>query len=148
MRYSRQNKILELIGSEEIDTQEKLVELLNEQGFKATQATVSRDIKELGLVKKSKKGGKSYYIQAPDRMPDDQKYNNILRQTVVDIKRAENIIVIHTMNGCANAAAEVIDRISPESVVGTLAGDNTIFVAVDSNPNVDAVLEIFRNAVK
>ena len=148
MRYSRQNKILELIGSEEVDTQEKLVELLNEQGFKATQATVSRDIKELGLVKTSKKGGKSYYIQTPERMPDDQKYSSILRQTVIDIRRAENIIVIHTMNGCANAAAEVIDRISPECVVGTLAGDNTIFVAVDSNSNVDKVLDIFRSSIK
>ena len=94
----------------------------------------------------AKKGGKSFYIQAPERMPDDQKYNNILRQTVIDIKAAENIIVIHTMNGCANAAAEVIDRISPECVVGTLAGDNTIFVAVDSRSNVESVLAVFRNA--
>ena len=144
MRYSRQNKILELIREEEIDTQERLVDRLNECGFKATQATVSRDIKELGLVKAARKGGRSFYVQAPETTPDDQKYSSILKQTVTDIKRAENIIVIRTLSGCAGAAAEVIDRISPECVVGTLAGDNTIFVAVDRSENVDGVMTIFK----
>ena len=147
MRYSRHNKILELIKSEEIDTQERLVDRLNECGFKATQATVSRDIKELGLVKTAKKGGRSYYVQAPENSLDDKKYSSILKQTVTDIKKAENIIVIHTLSGCAGAAAEIIDRIAPESVVGTLAGDNTIFVAVNSRENVDAVVAVFRNAL-
>ena len=144
MRYSRQNKIIELIKSEEIDTQEKLVERLNELGFKATQATVSRDIKELGLIKTAKRGGRSFYVQAPEASPDDQKYSSILRQTITDIKSAENIIVIHTLSGCAGAAAEVIDRIAPGSVAGTLAGDNTIFVAVDRRENVGSVLEVFK----
>jgi len=148
MRYARQNKLLEIIKENDIDTQEKLADMLNKAGFSATQATVSRDIKELGLIKVAGKNGRSCYAQ-PERpaMRDSDRYSKILRETVLDIRAAENIIVIHTMSGCANAAAEVIDNISPKSVVGTLAGDNTIFIAVESKDSVDEVLKVFDQAV-
>ncbi|MBQ9890081.1 MAG: arginine repressor [Firmicutes bacterium] len=148
MRYARHNKIIEIINSQEIDTQEKLADKLSEAGFKATQATVSRDIRELGLIKKAGKSGRSCYAQPPAESRKEQdRLSKILRETVLDIRTAENIIVIRTLSGCANAAAEVIDNISPACVVGTLAGDNTIFVAVDSKDNVESVLRTFEEAV-
>ena len=148
MRYARQSKIIELIKNQEIDTQEKLAEKLNAAGYRATQATVSRDIKELGLIKVAGKSGRSCYAEAPkESSRDADRYAKILRETIQSIRIAENLIIIHTLSGCANAAAEVIDNISPENVVGTLAGDNTIFVAVDSRENVDAVAEVFRDFI-
>ena len=148
MRHSRQSKILEIIRNQNIDTQERLASKLNAAGFKVTQATVSRDIKDLGLIKVPGPGGRSVYAQAPKgRSGDEERYRKILRETVTDIRAAENILVIRTLSGCANAAAEAIDNIAPESVVGTLAGDNTIFAAVDSKDNIQAVLEMFREAL-
>ena len=148
MRYARQSKILEIIKNQEIDTQEKLAERLNAAGYKATQATVSRDIKELGLIKVSGKSGRNCYAEAPrESSRDADRYAKILKETVQDIRAAENLIVIHTLSGCASAAAEVIDNVAPESVVGTLAGDNTIFIAVDRKENVDAVVGIFRDII-
>ena len=148
MRRSRQSKLLEIIRDKNIDTQERLAAELNAAGFKVTQATVSRDIKELGLIKVPGPGGKSVYAKSPKGSnAADERFRKILRDTVTDIQSAENILVIHTLSGCANAAAEAIDNIAPRSVVGTLAGDNTIFAAVDSKENVPAVLELFREAI-
>ena len=144
MRYARHSKILEIIREQEIDTQEKLAEKLMEAGFKATQATVSRDIRELGLVKVAGSSGRSRYAQPSKAASRDQdRYSKILKETVREIRAAENLIIIHTLSGCASAAAEVIDNISPSQVVGTLAGDNTIFVAVDAKENVPEVMNIF-----
>ncbi len=148
MRYARHNKIIELINNNEIDTQERLADMLGKAGFKATQATVSRDIRELGLIKIAGKSGRSCYAQPPaESRRETDRFNKILRETVLEIRTSENLIVIRTLSGCANAAAEVIDNISPASVVGTLAGDNTIFVAVDSKDNVGSVLRVFEEAV-
>ncbi len=148
MRYARQSKILEIIKTQEIDTQEKLAEKLNEAGYKATQATVSRDIKELGLIKVGSAGGRSCYAEAPkDSLRDSDRFSKILRDTVLEIKTAENLIVIKTLSGCANAAAEVIDNIAPECVMGTLAGDNTIFIAVDHTSNVQTVIDKFTSII-
>ena len=149
MRQSRQSKILELIRTQNIDTQDRLAAKLNAAGFKVTQATVSRDIKELGLIKVPGQGGRSVYALAPKGSPaDEERFRKILRDTVTEIKAAENILVIKTLSGCANAAAEAIDNLSPDSVVGTLAGDNTIFAAIDSMDNVPAVLELFTEAIR
>lgn len=149
MRHSRQSKILEIIRNQNIDTQERLAAKLNAAGFKVTQATVSRDIKDLGLIKVPGPGGRSIYAPSPKgQTGDDERFRKILRETVTDIRAAENLLVIRTLSGCANAAAEAIDNIAPECVLGTLAGDNTIFAAVDSKENVPAVLEQFREAIK
>jgi transcriptional regulator of arginine metabolism len=94
-------------------------------------------------------GGRSVYALAPKGSPaDDERFRKILRDTVTEIKAAENILVIKTLSGCANAAAEAIDNLSPECVVGTLAGDNTIFAAIDSKENVPAVLKLFTEAIR
>ena len=148
MRYARQSKILEIIKSQEIDTQEKLAAKLQEAGYKATQATVSRDIKELGLIKVGSAGGRSCYAEAPkDGGKDSDRFSKILRDTVMEIHAAENLIVVKTLSGCANAAAEVIDNIAPDCVLGTLAGDNTIFIAVDHKENVQKVLDKFTSII-
>ena len=148
MRYARQSKILEIIKNSEIDTQEKLADRLNAAGYKATQATVSRDIKELGLIKAAGKSGRNCYAEPPrESNRDADRFAKILKETVLDIRSAENIIVVRTLSGCANAAAEVIDNLSPAAVIGTLAGDNTIFIAVDSKDNVDAVVSVFRDII-
>ena len=149
MRYARQSKILELIKAQEIDTQERLADKLNQAGFNATQATVSRDIKELGLVKVTGKSGRSCYAEAPKISKVElDKYSKLLKNTVQSIKAAENMIVIKTMAGCANAAAEVIDNMQMDTILGTIAGDNTIFLEIDSKDHVASVLTHFNEAIK
>ena len=149
MRYARQSKILELIKAQEIDTQERLADKLNQAGFNATQATVSRDIKELGLVKVTGKSGRSCYAEAPKISKVElDKYSKLLKDTVQSIKAAENMIVIKTMAGCANAAAEVIDNMQLDEILGTIAGDNTIFLVIDSKDHVSTVMAHFNEAIK
>ena len=142
MRYARQSKILEIIKNFEIDTQEKLVEKLNSMGISATQATVSRDIRELGLIKAAGKSGRNCYAEAqPEKEKDLTRFSKLLKDTVLDMRPAENLIVVRTLSGCAPAAAEVIDNLKMDSIVGTLAGDNTIFIAVGSKELTSSVIK-------
>ncbi len=148
MRYARQSKILEIIKSQEIYTQEELAQKLKEAGFKTTQATVSRDIKELGLVKVSGNGQKSCYADAP-KVPERilDKYGKILTDTILSVKSSENLIIIKTLSGCAGAAAEVIDRVPDDQILGTIAGDNTILLIVDSKDHVDFVKNMINEVI-
>ena len=133
MRYARHQKILELINTHEIDTQERLAEKLRQAGFNVTQATVSRDIKELQLVKHAGPSGRSCYTQSRvSDAPVSERFRKILRETILSIDSAENIIVIKTLSGCANAAAEAIDTTNFPEIVGTIAGDDTIFILTRS----------------
>ena len=145
MRYARHQKILELVDNQEIDTQERLAEKLRQAGFNVTQATVSRDIKELQLVKHAGPSGRSCYTQsrAADA-PVSERFRKILRETILSISSAENIIVIKTLSGCANAAAEAIDTTNFPDIIGTLAGDNTIFMVISSKDAVPGLMEQFR----
>jgi transcriptional regulator of arginine metabolism len=148
MRYARQNKILELIKAQEVDTQEKLASLLRAAGYKVTQATVSRDIKELQLIKSISDRGKSCYTPATKAEPPvSDRFKKILRETIQSIDSAENLIVIKTLSGCANAAGEAIDTSNYPEIIGTLAGDNTILVIVDSKDHVPALLEALNEIV-
>ena len=123
MRYARHQKILELINTHEIDTQERLAEKLRQSGFNVTQATVSRDIKELQLVKHAGPSGRSCYTQSRvTDAPVSERFRKILRETILSIESAENLIVIKTLSGCANAAAEAIDTSNFPEIVGTIAG--------------------------
>lgn len=145
MRYARHQKILELINAHEIDTQERLAEKLRESGFNVTQATISRDIKELQLVKHAGSSGRSCYTQSRTAdAPVSERFRKILRETILSISSAENIIVIKTLSGCANAAAEAIDTTNFPDIIGTLAGDNTIFMVVSSKDAVPALVDQFR----
>lgn len=142
MRISRQNKILDLIGEYEIETQDKLVSMLREYGYDVTQATVSRDIKELQLVKTLSPTGKYRYTQAAgeDKMVSD-RLSNIFRETVKSVAYSGNIVLMKTLSGCANAAAETLDNFGLDHVIGSVAGDNTILLVVDDPDNSPAVVE-------
>ena len=129
MKSKRHSKILELIGTFEIDTQEELLNKLNENGFRVTQATVSRDIRELRLIKvQSAAGGYKYSINATKESVDMSfKFHAVFSESVNSIDYAENIVVIKCYVGMANAACAALDSIKWKGVVGTLAGDDTIF---------------------
>ena len=149
MRYSRQNRIVELIKANEVDTQEKLASLLREDGYEVTQATISRDIKELQLIKTLSASGKyKYVINTSDELPITDRFSKIFKQTVVSVDFAKNIVIIKTLSGCANAAAEAIDTSSLSHIKGSIAGDNTIFLAVDEDENVPELIEYFNNLLK
>ena len=133
MKTTRQEKILEIIESEEIETQEELANRLRERGYKVTQATVSRDIKELRLIKISGRRN-TYRYARPGRHEDitNDRMIRLLTDSTVDIAYAGQMVVVKTLSGSANVAAEAIDNMNWKEVLGTIAGDNTIFVAVRS----------------
>ncbi len=144
MRYSRQNKIIELISNYEIDTQEKLVSMLRECGYEVTQATISRDIKELQLVKTLTSSGKyKYAVHKSQDLPVSDRFVKIFRETITSVGASGNIIVVKTLSGCANAAGEAIDTSNFEHIIGSLAGDNTLLLIADSPDNVPEILENF-----
>ena len=131
MKVARHEKIIELIRQYEIDTQEELAARLNEAGFKVTQATVSRDIRELKLSKVPTGGGKQKYVilkQDDSHMGD--KYIRVLRDGFISMDMAQNILVIKTVSGMAMAVAAALDALKFSEVVGCIAGDDTIMVAV------------------
>jgi transcriptional regulator of arginine metabolism len=146
MRIARKEKIYELISLNEIETQQQLADLLNSSGFSVTQATVSRDIRELRLEKKVNSRGKNVYC-VPAQSPAKSEYMSIMMQTVLSAEPADNIIVVKTKSGCANAVAEAIDDLSRSEIVGTLAGDNTILVVVKSKDFVPEILADLRSFI-
>lgn len=142
MRISRQNKILELIEKNDIETQEKLVSLLAEHGYDVTQATISRDIKELQLIKTLSSSGKyKYSISTQNEGPISDRLSNIFKETVKSTTWSGNIVLMKTLSGCANAAAETLDNIELDHVIGTVAGDNTILLVTDDPANSPKVVE-------
>ena len=146
MRYSRQNKIIELINNYEIDTQEKLVTMLRECGYEVTQATISRDIKELQLVKTLTSSGKyKYTVHKSQDLPVSERFVKIFRETITSVNASGNIVVVKTLSGCANAAGEAIDTSNFEHIIGSLAGDNTLLLIADSLDNVPKILNDFEN---
>lgn len=145
MRYSRQNKIIELITKYDVDTQERLVELLKENGFDVTQATISRDIKELQLIKTlSPKGKYKYAISTSNELPVTDRFIKIFKETVTGINAAGNLILMKTLSGCAAAACEAIDTSGINHIIGSIAGDNTLLVIVDKEENVPDILDEFE----
>ena len=141
MRISRQNKILELIDKYEIETQDKLVSMLREYGYDVTQATVSRDIKELRLLKVlSENGGYKYATVERAEKGMNDRFARILAESIVNIESVNNLIVISTLSASANAAGEAIDSMKWSEVLGTIAGDNTLLIIARSNEAVESVL--------
>lgn len=127
---------MEIISTQDVETQEQLLQHLQDAGFTSTQATISRDIKELRIVKELTSLGTYRYCAAAREVPDtfSGRLNTIFRECVTRFDYAQNIIVIHTMPGLANAAASALDAMNMGVVLGTLAGDDTVFVVMrDSN---------------
>ncbi|MBO5667273.1 MAG: arginine repressor [Firmicutes bacterium] len=149
MRHDRQGRIKELIAAYDIDTQEKLVELLNADGYRVTQATVSRDIKNLKLVKTLASNGKyKYTVEKTPEQSLSERFIKILKECVLSVKSSGNIIVIQTLSGCANAAAEAIDTSNFPMILGSIAGDKTIFLVVDYPEKTPDLVELFNDLLK
>lgn len=148
MRYSRQSKIIEIINNEDIETQEQLLHRLLEMGYQATQSTVSRDIKELQLVKRrDKKGIRKYASPGSEDHSISARLMNIFRETILSYNNAHNLIIIKTLSGCGNAAAEAIDRMAIDHIVGSVAGDNTLLLVVDEEEHVPGIVKIFNDMI-
>lgn len=138
----RQGKILDIISTRNVETQEELCKLLNEHGFMATQATVSRDIRELDLYKVSVPGGGFKYDTSRGPV-DNSKTARVLRDSVISIGEADKIVVIKTASGMAMAAAAAIDAMHLPQITGTIAGDDTIMCAIkcdgESEPQIQSL---------
>ena len=132
MKNYRQNRILEIIERENVETQEQLQQCLQEQGVVCTQATISRDIKQLHLVKEPVGQGKYRYTVSSQRsrLNVADKLRSIFRESIVSIESAQNIVVIKTMSGLANGAAAAVDSMNVPYMVGSLAGDDTAFLVM------------------
>ena len=147
MKLERHSKIVELIGKYEIETQEELAEHLKEEGYQVTQATISRDIRELKLTKASGENGRprSMVMQTQETLSD--KYIRILRDGFVSMDMAQNILVIKTVSGMAMAVAAALDAIHFHEIVGCIAGDDTILCAVRSLDDTILVMEKIRKLI-
>ncbi len=141
MKNSRKNAILEIVSKYEVDTQETLQALLLERGFNVTQATVSRDIKQLSLVKIMSDTGSYKYSLPPKKIDNGEKsmFENLFNNSVTSIDRGMNTIVIKCHTGMANAVCSYIDAAEYGEIVGTLAGDDTIFVLMRSEEDAKAL---------
>ena len=135
MKSQRQAKIMEIISTTNVETQEQLLMELESAGFHTTQATISRDIKELRIVKELTTLGTYRYTTAAKELPStfSTRLNAIFRECVTRYDYAQNIVVIHTLPGLASAAASAIDAMNMSVVVGTLAGDDTVMVVMRDN---------------
>lgn len=148
MKIRRQTKILELINQHDIETQDELARYLEKEGFLVTQATISRDIRELKLMKVSTRGGHQKYtaIEAgSERLVE--KYLRVLRDGFVEMDRAGNLVVIRTVSGMAMAVAAALDAMNWTEVAGCIAGDDTIFCAVHTPEEAVLVMDKIRENV-
>ena len=152
MKTKRQRAILELVSSRDIETQEELVRLLKEQGFPITQATISRDIRELKLSKVTDAEGRQKYAEMAPGLPkenaEEGRFNRLLKDAVTAVDTAGNLLVIKTNAGMAMAVAAAIDAMSIPDVVGSLAGDDTVFLAVRTMEGAERALQTVKNSVK
>ena len=149
MKMERRSKIIELIGKYQIETQEELGERLEEAGFPVTQATISRDIRELKLTKVSVDGVHQKYTLLQEKETNlYHKYVRVLQDGFLWMDQAENILVIKTISGMAMAIAAAIDNLEVPGVVGTIAGDDTIMCAIHSVGEVPAVMQKIDRLLK
>lgn len=136
MKLKRQAKIIEIISNSNVETQEQLLEELKKAGFTSTQATISRDIKELRITKELTNAGTYCYVPPIQELPRNfsGRMNTIFRECVTSFDYAQNIVVIHTLPGLASGAASTLDTMDMDVVLGTIAGDDTVFVVMrDAN---------------
>jgi len=147
MKLERRAKIIELIGQYAIETQDELVEKLIAEGYPVTQATISRDIRELKLTKMTVEGRKRYVALPGNSGQVGEKYIGILKEGFVSMDMAQNILVIKTISGMAMAAAAVLDGLHWQELVGCIAGDDTIFCAVRTVEETRLVMEKLQKMI-
>ena len=149
MKTNRQSKIIEIIQKNEVETQDELSALLEKDGFRVTQATVSRDIRELKLTKIPTAGGRQKYAvitDAPENLSN--KYERVLREGFLSMDMAQNILVIKTVSGMASAVCAAIDAMKMREIVGSIAGDDTIMCAIRTVDDTYAVMKKIRRIVE
>lgn len=149
MKIERQTKIRQLISENIIETQDELAKLLTEEGFEVTQATISRDIRDLKLTKVATSDGRQKYVVLQNKTTNlNEKYIRVLQDGYLSMDRAMNMIVIKTLSGMANAVAAAVDAIDFDEMVGTIAGDDTIFCAVRSEKDAVSMMEKLNKIIQ
>ena len=145
MKYGRHKCLIEIINKYKVETQDELLLYLKQEGYDVTQATISRDIKELKIIKVSTENDKyKYAVPAQEDVRATAKYENIISETVISVDYANNMIVIKTYPGMANAAGAAIDSMSWKEILGTIAGDDTIFAVTYSSDQARFFVEKFK----
>lgn len=148
MKSKRHVKILELIGKNDVETQEELSAYLEKEGYQVTQATVSRDIRELKLTKVAMSNGRQKYVALAENTEDmSEKYIRIFRDGFVSMDMAQNILVIKTVSGMAMAVAAALDAMECQEIVGSIAGDDTIMCAVRTVEDTITLMERLRKII-
>ena len=149
MKTQRQAKIMEIISTTNVETQEQLLSALQEAGFTSTQATISRDIKELRIVKELTSFGTYRYTTSARELPStfSNRLNTIFRECVTGFDYAQNIIIIRTLPGLASAAGSAIDAMNMSMVVGSLAGDDTVMIVMRDNNSAAAFCGEIKNLI-
>lgn len=146
MKSGRHEKIIELVNNYDINTQEELLARLNDAGFSATQATISRDIKELRILKTLNPQGKYCYTTwGRNSLDKTTGFENLFKSSAKMVDCAENIVVLKTMSGMAQAVCASLDNLEMENIVGTIAGDDTIFIVMRNKECATELKEKFKN---
>ena len=149
MKVARHEKIKELIQQYDIDTQEELASRLNEAGFKVTQATVSRDIRALKMMKVTGKDGKSRYVILQE-LPTElgEKYTRVLHDALLTIDQGQNILVIRTVPGMAMGVAAALDALNWEEILGSITGDDTVMCVARTLEEASSVAERLKSILQ
>lgn len=149
MKENRHNIILDIIKKYEVETQEDLADKLREEGINVTQATVSRDIKELNLIKTLSHTGNYKYTQAnPNKSSSLSSMAYIFSNTAISVEKIDKMLVVKTISASAGIAAEAIDSFQLDGIAGTIAGDNTIFIAVRTEEKAEAIKNEIEKLIK
>ncbi|MBQ9610263.1 MAG: arginine repressor [Lachnospiraceae bacterium] len=152
MKEKRQNLIIRLINENDIETQEELLFLLEKEGFNTTQATISRDIRELNLKKVSyDKGKKKYAVKERkdnNGLTEEVSYYQTLKNCIISMDFAENIIVIKTVSGMAMAVGASVDRLNISGILGCIAGDDTLFLAIKDKTHAEKIIGEINDVIK
>lgn len=149
MKGSRHSKIIEIIQKYDVETQDELSEYLTKEGYKVTQATVSRDIRELKLTKISLNNGRQKYAVINEATEDlSEKYARVLRDGFRSMDMAQNILVIKTVSGMANAVCAAIDSMQLHEIVGSIAGDDTIMCAIRTVEDTVALMKKIKKIIE
>ena len=147
-RSLRQSKIIEMITKSEIETQEEICEQLNRAGFNVTQATVSRDVKDLGLIKIQGSGKKYRYFYIETEQTASGRMINLFRECVVSIRRAKNLVLVKTLSGNGSNAGMCVDKLNYSEIAGSVAGDDTLLIVTDSDENAQTVTDKLRKLLE
>ena len=149
---NRRNRIIEIIRTYSVNKQEDLAKILIKEGYSVTQATVSRDIKELKLIKvkdgKSKKSRYSLPIERPKHEVTDEKVITLLKTFIISVENSKNLIVVKTLSGNGSACGMAIDKLKPEGVIGSIAGDDTLLIVTHDDKDAESVVSYIKDLVE